>query len=136
MRLVLSATGVDSGVDLFRLEVDGSGQWSYQSRAVELATGTLSEADQAQLHSFFDRIDWELEVLNMPISFDDRTRFKLEVSPDKGDRRVYQFSEAINHASWQFRDLVHFLRHNVATKGDPVGRGPDEVREQPPAAQW
>jgi hypothetical protein len=122
MQLVLQATGLHTEIDLFRVEVDGDGVWSYQSQAVQFAQGHLTEADRAQLNSFFEKVNWELELLNSPMSPDDRRLFRLTVRlPDQGER-TYQFSEAMNHRSWQFIDLVHFLRHNVATGGDPVGR--------------
>lgn len=135
MHLILSAVGVDSSVPLFTVEVDGQGDWRYESRAVEEARGELSEADQAQLKNLHDKVNWSLETLNAPVSSDDRTLFKLDVDHGDGNRALYQTSESMTHRSWEFRDLVHFLRHNVALAGDPVGRIPDEVRDQPPAVQ-
>ncbi|HLN61049.1 MAG TPA: hypothetical protein VK464_05800, partial [Symbiobacteriaceae bacterium] len=120
MHLTLSATGVDSKVDLFQVQIDEKGNWAYESRAVEKATGKLMDGDVAQLRSLYEKVPWDQEVLNNPVSSDDRTLFKLEVNREDGDKRLYQFSEAMNHLSWQFRDLVHFLRHNVANHGDPV----------------
>ena len=134
MHLTLSATGVDSKVDLFQVQIDEKGNWSYESRAVEKATGKLMDGDVAQLRSLYEKVPWDQEVLNNPISADDRTLFKLEVNREDGDKRLYQFSEAMNHLSWQFRDLVHFMRHNVADHGDPVGReGEDARKTEPPA---
>lgn len=135
MHLALSASGVGTGIPLFQVEIDENGEWTYESRAVEFARGRLNEADQVQLKSLYDKVDWGLEVLNNPVSADDRTLFKLEVDHGHGDLRLYQFSEAMNHLSWQFRDLVHFLRHNVARAGDPVGHIPEETAQQPPAVQ-
>lgn len=133
MRVALSATGVDTDIALFRVEVNEDGGWTYQSRAIAHAAGRLSEADRVQFKSLYDKVDWGLEVLNMPVSADDRTLFRMEVDHGHGDTRLYQFSEAINHASWQFRDLVHFLRHNVAVAGEPVGPEPagNDVQPQP-----
>jgi len=120
LRLLLTATGLDSKVELFRIGIDESGRWEYQSRAVEGLHGQLSESDRTQLARLYEQVDWDQEVLNLPVSADDRTLFALRI--DDGDlQRTYQFSEAMNHASWQFRDLVHFLRHNVAMGGEPVG---------------
>lgn len=131
MHLVLEATGLGTAIDLFRVEVDGDGAWSYQSQAVQLAQGHLTAGDHAQLISLVEKVNWELEVLNSPTSRDDRRLFRLTVRlPDQGER-TYQFSEAMNHRSWQFVDLVHFLRHNVATGGDPVGRLELEPTAQP-----
>ncbi len=133
MHLALSATGMENGVDLFRVEVDGTGHWTYQSRVVEEARGKLTDGDLAQLRDLVEDVPWEQEVLNNPTSAGDRTLFKLEVDREDGDRRLYQFSERMAHLSWQFRDLVHFLRHNVATGGDPLGRIPQEQEDRPPA---
>ena len=134
MHLALSATGVVSGVNLFKVEVGEHGRWTYESRAVEFAEGQLTEGDQAQLKHFYERVNFDLETLNSPVSADDRTLFKLEVTDKKRGHVLYQFSEALNHRSWEFRDLVHFLRHNVAQNGDPVGRIPGETHTTPPAA--
>jgi hypothetical protein len=134
MHLTLSATGLDSKLPLFQVKVDDQGQWSYESRAVEQAEGKLMDGDVAQLRSLYDSVPWDQEVLNNPISADDRTLLQLEVNRENSDKRLYQFSEAMNHLSWQFRDLVHFLRHNVANHGDPVGReGQDAKQTEPPA---
>jgi hypothetical protein len=135
VHLSLTATGADSGVPLFVVNVDEDGTWSYQSRAVAHAAGTLTPGDRAQLKNFYDKVSWGLEVLNNPVSAEDRTFFRLEVDHGGGEQRQYQFSEAMNHLSWQFRDLVHFLRHNVATGGEPVGRSPYEGEERAPAFQ-
>jgi hypothetical protein len=135
MHLALSATGVDSGISLWRVEVGEDGRWNYESRAVQHAAGTLPPEDLAQLQGLYKAVDWGLETLNNPVSYDDRTLFKLDVDHGGGERRLYQFSEAMNHLSWQFRDLVHFLRHNVADAGDPVGIRPNETEHRPPAMQ-
>lgn len=132
MRITLSAAGVDTGVPLFRTEVNENGEWRHESRAVEEVRGQLTPGDLAQFKNFYDEVNWSLEVLNNPVSADDRTLFKLEVDHGHGDVRLYQFSEAMNHLSWQFRDLVHFLRHNVAVGGDLPGRIPPEIAHQPP----
>ena len=134
MHLTLSASGVGTGIKLFSVSVDEAGHWTYESRAVERAEGKLSPGDREQLQDFYLRVDWGKETLNNPVSIDDRTLFKLEVDHGNGDRRLYQFSEAMNHLSWQFRDLVHFLRHNVIT-GEPLGQFPDDTHHQPPAIQ-
>lgn len=132
MQITLTARGIDSKVELFRVQVNSDGRWSYESRAVEHAEGRLSEADRAQFKSFYDKVNWELEVLNGPLTADDRILFEMDVVHDEEDRRLYQFSEDLAHRSWQFRDLVHFLRHNVATGGDPVGYSPDRPGVHPP----
>lgn len=133
MQITLTAKGIQSKVTLFSVQVDDSGRWVYESRGVEGAEGHLSRADQVQFKSFYDKVNWELEVLNGPIAADDGTLFELDViHSGSGDRRLYQFTESLAHRSWQFRDLVHFLRHNVATAGDPVGYSPDQPREYPP----
>lgn len=132
MQITLTAKGIESKVQLYEISVDGTGRWDYESRAVEHAQGTLSRADQAQFQSFFERVSWELEVLNGPITATDRTLFEMEVTFDNGDRRLYQFTESLAHRSWGFRDLFHFLRHNVATGGDPVGYSPDQPDLHPP----
>lgn len=133
MRIVLRATGVDTGALVSRLEVNlEDGTYSYESRAVEQARGRLSEGDTAQLRRLFEEVDWDAELLNGPVDVGDRTRFELEVSPG-GEHRMYMFSEDYDTRSWQFRDLVHFLRHNVATAGEPVGPDPEQQAD-PPAA--
>lgn len=132
MHLTLTAIGAVSKVELFRVDVDGEGSWHYTSRGIAGTKGHLSQADRAQLRSLFERVDWGLEVLNGPTAADDRVRFELSVTHDDGEQRLYQFSENMGHRSWQFRDLVHFLRHNVATAGDPVGWSPDQPEERPP----
>jgi len=133
--ITLRATGLLSKVRLFELTVDREGRWTYESLAVEHASGQLSPANFAQLKSFYDKVNWELEVLNSPLRTDDRILFELDVVHDGDDRRLYQFSEQTTHRSWEFQDLFHFLRHNVATAGDPVGFSPDPPQEQPPAMQ-
>lgn len=135
MHLSLTATGIISKVKLWTVEVDESGHWSYESRAVERAQGCLTEGDRAQLISLYEKVDWSREVLNNPISADDQIHFRFEVVKADGDRRTYTFSEALNHVSTQFKDLVHFLRHNVLGGGDPVGRLPGETHDAPPAMQ-
>ncbi len=132
MHLTLSAQGITSGVDLFRVSVSEDGHWSFESRAVERADGRLDPEDVAQLLTLYTHVDWDDHVLNAPVSADDRTLFKLDVH-DGGMIRTYQFSEAMNHASFQFRDLVHFLRHNVALSGDPAGWSPEPWDQRPPA---
>lgn len=123
MHLSLTATGSDSKQELYRLEVDGSGAWTYRSRAVEGVRGQLRLGDVEQLRGLYEAVDWEKHVLNAPVSADDRIHFRLGVQTPQGEERTYMFSEAVTHASFQFRDLVHFLRHNVAIAGEPVGPG-------------
>lgn len=132
MQITLTAKGIESKVKLFQVHVEDTGRWTYESRGVEHAEGHLSEADLAQFKNFYDKVNWELEVLNGPISADDRTFFEMDVVHDAANRKLYQFSESLAHRSWQFRDLVHFLRHNAATGGDPVGYSPDEPGVHPP----
>lgn len=133
LQLTLTAHGIDTDILLWQKTVDEHGHWTYESRAVEHAEGILTKGDLAQLISLHEKVDWEKETLNAPMSADDRTLFRLEVVNDKGEHRLYQQSEALNHRSWQFRDLFHFLRHNVATGGDPVGPVTGVTQEQPPA---
>ncbi|HYF94061.1 MAG TPA: hypothetical protein VD969_17740 [Symbiobacteriaceae bacterium] len=133
MHLTLTATGISSKVKLWTVEVDDRGHWVYESRSVEHAEGHLTEGDRAQLISLYEKVDWSREVLNNPISADDDIHFRFYVVLADGDRRTYTFSEALNHVSYQFRDLVHFLRHNVLGSGDPVGRIPGETHDAPPA---
>jgi hypothetical protein len=135
MHLSLTAKGITNGVDLWKVEVDEDGHWSYESRAVERAEGVLTEGDRAQLISLYEKVDWSREVLNNPMSADDRIHFQFDVVKADGDRRCYQFSEQMAHLSTQFRDLVHFLRHNILGGGDPVGRIPNEMHTEPPAVQ-
>lgn len=132
MHLTLSAKGLESGVDLFRVSVREDGHWSYESRAVERAEGRLDPEDVEQLVGLYTSVDWDKHVLNAPVSADDRTLFELNVD-DGNMTRTYRFSEAINHASYQFKDLVHFLRHNVALAGDPAGWSPEPWDQRPPA---
>lgn len=131
MHLTLRAQGVGTGIDLFKISVSEDGHWTYESRAVEHVEGQLGPEDVAQLVNLYAKVDWDKHVLNAPVSADDRTLFKLDVI-DGAMIRTYQFSEAVNHASWQFRDLVHFLRHHVALKGDPVGWSPEPPGQRPP----
>jgi len=128
MWLALTALGVDSGVQLFHLAVAHDGRWTYESRAVAEASGTLPRGEMAQVKSLVDAVPWEAEVLNMPVSADDRTLFRLQIRLKDDDERLYQCSEAVNHASWQFRDLLHFLRHNIAG----ARRAERPVQESPP----
>lgn len=132
MQITLTAKGIDSKVVLYQLQVDDAGRWSYESRGVEHAEGRLSEANLAQLKNFYERVNWELEVLNGPVVASDRTLFEMDVFHKGGERRLYQFTESLAHRSWEFRDLFHFLRHNTATGGDPVGYSPDEPEVHPP----
>ena len=133
MQLTLTARGIDTDILLWTVSINEQGAWAYESRAVEEAHGTLTKGNLAQLISLYERVDWDLETLNAPMSADDRTLFRLEVVTDTGDRRLYQSSEAMNHRSWQFRDLFHFLRHNVATAGDPTGPTTGVTEAEPPA---
>ncbi|HEY3367994.1 MAG TPA: hypothetical protein VGK74_23280 [Symbiobacteriaceae bacterium] len=133
LQLTLTALGIDTEILLWTLTINEHGAWAYESRAVEEAHGTLTRGDLAQLISLYEKVDWALETLNAPMSADDRTLFRLEVVTDEGERRLYQSSEAMNHRSWQFRDLFHFLRHNVATAGDPIGSATGVTQAEPPA---
>jgi hypothetical protein len=132
LHLTLSAVGVESKVPLFTVSVDEQGHWAYESRAIQEAKGTLTQGEVAQLKTLYDDVNWEQETLNNPVSADDRTLFKLEVDHGDGNKKLYQMSEAMNHRSWQFRDLIHFLRHNVALNGEPLANIIEEPREQPP----
>ena len=123
MHVTLRARGAVSGVPLFELTVDGDGHWHYQGRAVAGAQGRLSEADRAQLKARLEQVDWDAEVLNGPVGRDAHTLFELEVTRKDGATRLYQFDDGLHHRSWQFRDLIHFLRHNVAAAGWPAGAG-------------
>ncbi|HWI66114.1 MAG TPA: hypothetical protein VNT75_30150, partial [Symbiobacteriaceae bacterium] len=111
MHLSLTATGIQSKVKLWTVDVDEAGAWSYESRSVEHAEGHLTDGDRAQLISLYEKVDWSREVLNNPISADDQLIFEFRVVKADGDRRTYQFSEQMPHLSTQFKDLVHFLRH-------------------------
>lgn len=124
----LRAKSAYSGAFLFAISVGGDGAWQYESRVIEGAHGRLSEADRAQLKALYDKVDWDSEVLNGPLSRDSRVHFELEITHDGGDHRLYQFDDELQNRSWQFRDLVHFLRHNVATAGDHVGAPSEFVR--------
>lgn len=123
MHLTLRARGAVTGVPLFELSVDGDGNWHYRSRAVAGAHGRLPEPDRAQLKARYAQVDWDDEVLNGPTGRDAHTLFELEVTDPNGGTRLYQFDDGLHHRSWQFRDLIHFLRDNVATGGNPVGAG-------------
>lgn len=131
MHLILSATGTIRPISLFRVEVWPDGRWEYESRAVAHAQGRLAPAELTQLQSRYDEVDWDLQALNNPISADDRTFFTLDVIGENGEQRRYQFSEAMANLSFQFKDLVHFLRHNVAVGAEPVGPVATEVHQQP-----
>lgn len=120
MQITLTARGIESGGELYRVQADDRGRWRYQSRAIEQAEGQLSRADLAQFQSFYDKVNWELEVLGGPTSAGDSILFEMAVTHSPQDRQLYQFTESMAHRSWQFRDLVHFLRHNVATGGNPA----------------
>lgn len=115
MRIALSGRGIDSDSALFQVAVDGDGQWTYQSRAFENLQGNLSEADQAQFRSLYKSVDWDHQKLNATIRYKDRVEFCLEVDHGDGNVKSYFFSEVLrpNDASWEFRDLVHFMRHNI-----------------------
>jgi hypothetical protein len=127
MHLALTATGLESKIQLYRIEVDDQGHWTYQSRAIENVEGRLTKGDLAQLKGCYDKVNWRLEVLNNPVNRDDRVLFRLEVDHGDGDLLVYHVSEEMHHVSWEFRDLVHFLRHNVATGADPLGAPPPDM---------
>lgn len=137
MQITLRAKSAYTGDFLFAIAVSGDGRWRYESRVIEGAHGRLSDADRAQLKALYDKVDWGKEVLNGPLSRDAHVHFELEVTHDGGDQRLYQFDDDMHNRSWQFRDLVHFLRHNVATAGAPVGEpaefaAPSGPEEHPP----
>lgn len=88
---------------------------------MEEATGKLTPAELAQLKSLYDAVDWGKEVVNAPIGMNDHTLFRLEVEHGEGNAETYRFSDIMTNLSWQFRDLIHYLRHNLAHGGDPVG---------------
>lgn len=118
----LSAHGIDTGLDLFHLDVQGNGCWRYQSHAVEKAEGRLTEGDLAQLQSLYKRVEWDKQYVDGGVNHVlDRVEFALLVEHDGGGRQHFIFSDTFRGLSWSMRDLVHFLRHNVATGGDPVG---------------
>lgn len=122
MRMLLSAHGIDTGLDLFHIEVDGEGRWSYQSRDVERAEGRLTPGDLAQLHSLYEKVDWSRQYVNGGINHVlDRVEFALMVEPDGEGRKYFIFSDTYRGLTWELRDLVHFVRHNTATGGEPVG---------------
>ena len=131
MHLRLTATGNDNGIEIFRLAVDGEGNWVYESRAIEKVTGELSAADRAQLEGLFKTVEWQKKILNATITPDDLIRFRLDVAADDLGPRTYLFSEAMRNEPVPFRDLVHFLRHNVATGGEPAGRIAVDGQETP-----
>jgi len=127
VQITLRAKSAYSGAFLFSVTVGGDGTWRYESRVIEEAHGRLPEADRAQVKALYDKVDWGSEVLNGPLSRGARIHFELEVTHDGGDHRLYQFDDEMGNRSWQFRDLVHFLRHNIATGGDAVGAPPEFV---------
>lgn len=132
----LSAHGIDTGLDLFHLEVQGNGCWSYQSHAVEKAEGRLSGGDQAQLQSLYERVEWDKQYVDGGVNHVlDRVEFALLVEHDEAERQHFIFSDTFRGLSWSMRDLVHFLRHNVATGGEPVGPNPAFLPTGAPAEQ-
>lgn len=131
MHLKLTATGNDNGVEIFRLDLDGDGSWTYESRAIEQVAGQLSAADRAQLEGLIEAVEWDKQILNASITPDDLIRFRLDVTAPNLGQRTYLFSEAMRNEPFPFRDLVHFLRHNVATGGEPAGRLADDGQETP-----
>jgi hypothetical protein len=135
VRIALSGRGIDSDVALFRVTVNDEGQWTYQSRAIEHIQGSLSEADQAQIRSLYKAVDWDHQKLNATIRYKDRVEFCMEVDHGDGNIKSYFFSEVLrpNDASWEFRDLVHFLRHNVIGPTEPVW--PEQVPTERPEAR-
>jgi hypothetical protein len=132
VRIALSARGIDTGIDLFHLDLQGNGCWTYQSHAVEKAEGRLTEGDLAQFKSLYNAVDWYKEYARGGINrVLDHVEFGMKVEHDDGRRQFIEFSDELNNLSWPMRDLVHFLRHNVATGGDPVG---PNLASIPPAA--
>jgi len=127
VRIALSGRGIDSDVPLFQVTVNGDGEWTYQSRAFEYLRGSLSEADQAQIRSLYKAVDWDQQKRNATIRYKDRIEFCLEVDHGGGTVKSYFFSEVLrpNEAPWEFRDLVHFLRHNIVGPTEPIW--PDSV---------
>lgn len=128
MRILLTSTGVDSGVPLTRLEITlPDGSYTYESRAVSQMAGRLDEADTVQLQRLIDAVNWDQEVLNSPTRWNHNTRFELTIEKD-GQQRLYQFSDWMQGPrSWEFKDLVHFLRHNVAFADAPGNLSPGEA---------
>lgn len=122
MRVRLTGQGIAADVDLFSLEVDGEGVWTYRSRAIEELKGTLDEADEVQFKSLFERVDWDEKKLNGTIRFDDHVKFKLQVDRGDGQVKTFFFSDHLrpNEATWEFKDFIHFLRHNVVGPADPT----------------
>jgi hypothetical protein len=122
VRLLLTAHGIDTGLDLFHLEVEGNGCWRYQSHMVDKAEGRLTEGDLAQLLSLFAKVEWDKQYVDGGVNHVlDRVEFVLWVEHDDGERQHFIFSDTYRGLTWEMRDLVHFLRHNVATGGEPVG---------------
>lgn len=122
MRMLLSARGIDTGLDLFHIEVHGDGRWSYQSHDVERAEGRLTPGDLAQLISLYEKVDWSRQYVDGGVNHVlDRVEFTFLVEPDGEPRRLFVFSDTYRGLTWEMRDLVHFVRHNTATGGEPVG---------------
>lgn len=120
--MLLSAHGIDTGLDLFHIEVQGDGRWSYQSHDVEKAEGRLTPGDLAQLLSLYEKVDWSRQYVDGGVNHVlDRVEFTLLVEPDGEGRKHFIFSDTYRGLTWEMRDLVHFVRHNVATGGEPVG---------------
>lgn len=134
MQLTLTAVGRQSDKMLYRISVDETGKWEYESTAVEHASGHLVPGEVAQLKSLYDKVSWDREVLNNPIDLEDHTIMRLEVDHGEGKMATYQFSDAMTRLSFEFRDLVHFLRHNLATGGDPAGPVDNGSRLDQPSA--
>jgi hypothetical protein len=127
----LSLTATNMGKTIWTVTADDSGAWSYESRAVARAEGTLTEGDRAQLISLYEHVDWNREVLNHGITSDTMIRLHLDVTKADGDKRTYTFNADTNQLTDELSDLVHFLRHNIMGAGEPVGRIPDDMRDQP-----
>ncbi|MDF2629465.1 MAG: hypothetical protein K0R39_3296 [Symbiobacteriaceae bacterium] len=127
----LSLTATNMGHELWKVTADGTGAWTYESRSVEQAEGRLTEGDRAQLIGLYEHVDWNREVLNHGITSDTMIRLHLDVTKADGDKRTYTFNADTNQLSTELADLVHFLRHNIMGAGEPVGRIPDDMRDQP-----
>jgi hypothetical protein len=127
--MLLSAHGIDTGIDLYHIEVHGDGRWSFESHNVDRTEGRMTEGDLAQLLSLYERVDWSRQYVDGGVNHVlDRVEFGLLVEPDGEGRKHFTFSDTYRGLTWEVRDLVHFLRHNVATGGEPVGENQPFMR--------
>lgn len=131
MQVMMTVQESGSGRPLFQVVVDGEGRWRYESQAVQRAEGRLAEGERAQLISLLKKVAWDREQPMHPRRREDHLRFRLEVAPTDGEGRTFTFSDTMEGISVELRDLVHYLRHNLAVGGDPVGPEPDQLPHQP-----